>query len=276
MPVPHLYRTEAIIIKRTDLGEADKILTLYTPSYGKLRAIAKGVRRPTSKLGGHVELFTRSRVQLARGRDLDIATQSEIIRAYPCLREDLIRTTYAFHAAELLDNLTGERIEDQALYDLLAQTLERLDTEESPEIAARFFEVQALRLLGYQPELHRCLRCGNTLQPVVNYFSTASGGMLCPDCSLGGRSGLALSVNGLKVLRVLESGDYALARRLRLTAQLRNELESALRSYLQFVLERRLRCAEFLSFPGKFRVVVKRGRPQLRNLGGGNSFGCRF
>ncbi len=247
MAVPHLYRTEAVVLKRTDMGEADKILTLYTPAYGKLRAIAKGVRRPTSKLGGHVELFMCSRLQLARGRDLDIVTQSEIVHAYPCLREDLVRTTYAFHAAELLDDLTGERIEDRALYDLLVQTLERLDTEENPEVATRFFEVQALRLLGYQPELHRCLRCGQPAEPVINYFSAGHGGLLCPDCALGGRAGLSLSVNGLKVLRVLESGDYALARRLRLTASLRTELEGLMRAYLQYVLERRLRSAEFLS-----------------------------
>ncbi|MCL5025202.1 MAG: DNA repair protein RecO [Chloroflexi bacterium] len=247
MAVPHLYRTEAIVLKRVDMGEADKILTLYTPTFGKLRAIAKGARRPTSKLGGHVDLFMCSRLQVARGRDLDIVTQSEIVHAYPRLREDLYRTTYAFHIAELLDNLTGERIENQTLYDLLLVTLERLDTEDSPEIAARAFEVQALGLLGYRPELHRCLRCGAEAQPVVNYFSAPAGGLLCPDCGGAGHVGVPLSVNALKVLRVLQAGDFQLARRLRLTPGLRAELESVLRAYLQFVLERRLRSVEFLN-----------------------------
>src|ERR687885_415233 len=87
----HVYRTEAIILRRSDFGEADRILTLYTPRYGKRRAIAKGVRKTTSRLAGHVELFTRVQLRLAEGRNLDIVTQAQIIAPYRALREDLER-----------------------------------------------------------------------------------------------------------------------------------------------------------------------------------------
>jgi DNA repair protein RecO (recombination protein O) len=127
------------------------------------------------------------------------------------------------------------------------QSLERLDTEASPEIAVRFFEVQALGQLGYRPELHRCLQCQKPVQPVVNCFSVAAGGLVCRDCGRAGGVGVEIGVDALKVLRVLQQGDYTLARRLRLGPELRAELEGLLRGYLQFVMERGLRSADFLN-----------------------------
>ncbi len=86
---PHLYRTEAVVLDRKDFGEADRLLTLYTPGTGKLRAIAKGARRTTSRLSGHIELFTHTELLLAAGRNLDIITQSQLIHSHERLREDL-------------------------------------------------------------------------------------------------------------------------------------------------------------------------------------------
>ena len=86
MATPRLYRADAIVLKRTDVGEADRIITLYTPHHGKLRAIAKGVRKTTSRLAGHLELFTSAHVQLARGRELEVITQSMTEEAYRGLR----------------------------------------------------------------------------------------------------------------------------------------------------------------------------------------------
>src|SRR5438046_2057787 len=100
-----LYRTEAVILRRVNVGEADKILTVYTPMRGKLRMVAKGVRRTTSRLGGHVELFTQARLLVAKGRNLDIVTQSEPVSIFRKLREDLNLFAYASYAAELLDRL---------------------------------------------------------------------------------------------------------------------------------------------------------------------------
>ena len=106
-----LYRTEAIVLKRIDFGEADRILTLYTPERGKVRAIAKGGRRIASRKSGHVELFTHAALLLAEGRQLDIVTQAETVRPYRRIREDLIRTTYAYHIAELVDRFIEEGLE---------------------------------------------------------------------------------------------------------------------------------------------------------------------
>jgi DNA repair protein RecO (recombination protein O) len=118
-----LYRTEAIVLRRSDFGEADRLLTLYTPEWGKLRVIAKGVRKPTSRKSGHLELFTHSRLLVAKGRNLDIVTQAETLHSFRALREDLLRTGWAYYAAELLDRFVEEGIEDRPLFNLFLATL---------------------------------------------------------------------------------------------------------------------------------------------------------
>jgi len=118
-----LYRTEAIVLRRSNFGEADRLLTLYTPEWGKLRVIAKGVRKPTSRKSGHLELFTHSRLLVAKGRNLDIVTQAETLHSFRPLREDLLRTGWAYYAAELLDRFVEEGIEDRPLFNLFLATL---------------------------------------------------------------------------------------------------------------------------------------------------------
>lgn len=126
---PHAYTTEAIILKRMDYGEADRILTLFTPRQGKLRAIAKGARRTTSRLAGHIELFTRSQLQLATGRDLEIITQGESKERFPHLRAELWHATTAYYLAELIEKFTEDQAEHHDLYALFIDTLRRLDED---------------------------------------------------------------------------------------------------------------------------------------------------
>jgi DNA repair protein RecO (recombination protein O) len=230
-------RAEAIVIKRIDFGEADKILTLYTPFGGKVHAIAKGVRRPTSKLGGHVELFIHSQVLLAKGRNLDIVTQSETINAFRGLREDLRRTGYACYVAELLDRLTEHEGESHATFTLLLDTLRRLDEGRGPEMAVRLFEMQLLGFLGYRPQLYHCVQCRVKLGPTANFFSAPAGGALCFDCGHAQPTARAMTANAFKILRLLQSGDYATASRLRVDERLSQELEGIIRSHVTYVLE---------------------------------------
>ena len=249
-----LYRTEAIVIKRSDFGETDRLLTVYTLGLGKSRVLAKGIRRPVSKMAGHLELFTHVQLLLAKGRNLDIITQSDTITSFLPLREDLLRTTLAHYVAEVLDKLTPEHMEDFPLYALLLDTLRRLAAEAQPEMAVRFYEIQLLRHLGYRPQLSRCTRCERDLEPVVNFFSARSGGALCPACGGAEPTGRSLSVNALKVLRLLQSGNYNLARQLRLEEPLRREVETHLRSLLHHVLERDIKS---LSFLNRLRVEMQ-------------------
>src|SRR5260370_20148092 len=127
----HSYSTEAIVLKRSDLGEADRIVTLFTPHKGKFRAIAKGSRRPVSKLAGHLELLSRSQLQIGLGRNLDIVTQAEVRENFLRLRTELWHMTCGFYLVELVDRFVEERVQHADIYMLLLETLRYLDADAS-------------------------------------------------------------------------------------------------------------------------------------------------
>jgi DNA repair protein RecO (recombination protein O) len=246
-PTNRVYQADAIVLRRSDLGEADRIVTLFAREHGKFRAVAKGIRRPTSKVGGHLELFTHSRLLIARGQNLDIVTQAETSQSFLGLRDDVFRATFACYSAELLDRLTVEHSPDPEAFDLLAATLARIAEDRQPETATRFFELQLLGHLGYRPQLRRCAGCQATLGPVGNSFSAPAGGVLCPDCAQLDPGARPLTTNAFKVIRLLQSGDYRTAARLKLDEPLRRETERILVGYSEHVIERRVKSAEFLN-----------------------------
>ncbi len=245
----HLYKSEALVIRRSDLGEADKILTIFTPHLGKLRVVAKGVRKVTSRLAGHVELFTRSQMLLAKARNLDIVTQSETMDAYRPLHEDLSRIAHASYAAELLDALTPDALENYPVYKLMAETLRLLSEAADADKVLRWFELQFLGYMGYAPELGKCVECRNDLAPTVNGFSASLGGVVCDSCRRAG-VGRDLSVNGLKVLRLMQRNSYANVSRVRIDTELQAELQGTTQSYITYILERELRSTHFVKITG--------------------------
>jgi DNA repair protein RecO (recombination protein O) len=241
-----LYRTEAIVLKRLDFGEADRILTLYTPDRGKVRAIAKGVRRIASRKSGHVELFTHAGLLLAEGRNLDVVTQAETVRPFRRIREDLIRTTYAYHIAELVDRFVEEGIESPATFDLLRDALAALTEAEDPSLVARFFEVKLLGHLGFRPQLFQCVRCDGALEAEGNSFSPTAGGVVCPACAPRQPDAVGLTEPSFRVLRFLQTRDWAVVRRVQLTAATRGTLERVMHAYIRHLLEQDLRSASLL------------------------------
>ena len=175
------FRTEAVILRRQVFGEADRLLTLLTPDHGKLRAIAKGARKPNARKTGHVELYARVDMLIARGRDLHVVEQAETKEHYLPLREDLVRATYASHFVELLDRFTTEHDTSRAEFDLLVNALGWLCEDVDPRLTARYYELALLTLAGFTPTLHHCAIGQEELQPVDQFFSAADGGVICPD-----------------------------------------------------------------------------------------------
>jgi DNA repair protein RecO (recombination protein O) len=198
MTVPRAYKTEAIIIKRIKLGEADRIITFYTPDYGKIRAVAKGARRTKSKLGGHVELLTYSSLLIARGRNLDIVTQAQTIETFLPLKTDLGSMSCGLYASELVDSFTEDLDQNVSLFRLFLDTLFRLTIAKNREIVLRYFELHLVEQVGFRPQLQSCANCNKLLLPVVNFFSAAQGGVLCPDCSYEEPTAHPLSLNALR------------------------------------------------------------------------------
>ncbi len=230
-----------------DWGEADRLLALYTRERGKLRVVAKGARRIKSRKAGHLEPFTRVTLQLARGRDMPIVTQAETVDAYLPLRDVLIKTGYASYVAEMLDRFTYEdETENYAIYHLLTETLGRIASEPEAWVAVRFYEVQMLGLLGFRPRLFECANCGETVQPVDQFFSPAAGGVLCPKCGNGLPGAWPVTVDALKFFRHFQRSDYSGAQRARPGPEVRNELEALIQRYITYLLERELNSPGFL------------------------------
>ena len=246
MSKPRTYQTEAIIIKKFKFGEADKILTLYTPHLGKIRAVAKGVSRSRSKLAGHLELLTHSQVSLARGRNLDTIIGSQTINSFLPLKSDFRLTSYALYTTELVDQFAADNVENQPLFQLLLETMECLCQASDNELVLRYFELHLLNETGYRPQLQQCVSCHSPLQPTTNSFCSSVGGMLCPNCCQSQPLTYPLSVNALKVLRLLQASDYTTACRLKITSQLSHELEGVIRDYLKYLLEREIKSAAWL------------------------------
>ncbi|MFC1950537.1 DNA repair protein RecO [Chloroflexota bacterium] len=246
MSKPRIYQTEAIIIKKTKLGEADRILTLYTPHLGKIQAVAKGVRRPRSKLAGHLELLTHSQVSLARGRNLDTITGSQTINSFLPLKSDLWLTSCALYVTELINQFTADHIENPPLFQLLLEIMHRLCQAGNNELVLRYLELHLLNKVGYRPQLQQCVSCHSSLKPVTNTFSSAAGGVLCPNCSHSQPLAYPLSVNALKVLRLLQNSDYNTASKLKMNSALSHELDGVMRGYLKYLLEREVKSVAWL------------------------------
>ena len=257
MPNPRTYQTEAIVIKKTKLGEADSILTLYTPRLGKIQGFAKSLRKPRSKLAGHLELLTYSLVSFARGKNLDTITGSQTINTFLPLKSDLWLTSCALYATELVNQFTVDHVENYPLFRLLKETMEQLCEAGNNELILRYFELHLLSGVGYQPQLQQCVSCHSPLQPTTNSFCPSAGGMLCPRCSPEQPLSYPLSVNAQKVLRLLQSSDYDTANRLKIDPELSHELEKVMSHYLKYLLERDVKSAAWLE------TLREQAKPQI-------------
>jgi DNA repair protein RecO (recombination protein O) len=234
-----LFRTPAVILKRMDLGEADRIVTLFSRDVGKIRAVAKGVRRTTSRSAGHLEPFTLSDVMFAVGRDLDVISQADTLESFRTVREDLVLTTHAYYLAEMVDMLTEDRLENRAVFDTLVDGLRDLACTPDSRLVLIIFHVRLLEALGYRPELRECVTCRVTIEPERNHFSALAGGVLCPGCGPREATARAIGTSALKLLRFVQQTDGQ--RSVSVPASISREAEALLRDYAEHIVERRLR-----------------------------------
>jgi DNA repair protein RecO (recombination protein O) len=248
MPRERTYRTEAIVLRRSDFGEADRLLTLFSAEHGKVRAVGKGARKPQSRKTGHVELFMRSKFLIAEGRDLDIVTQAEMVEAYAPLRDNLVRATYASYAVELLDRFTVDEDPHRDIYELLATALNWFANSPVDDLMlpARYYELRLLSLTGFQPRLFNCLHCGEPIQEQDQAFSADLGGLLCPNCMEIDPRARPISAVAVKVTRYLQTRPWDTVGQLRLRPAVLHEIERVMHAYLTHILERDLKSSDFL------------------------------
>lgn len=241
-----LYKTEAIILRQRKFSEADRIFTLYTPAMGKLEVKARGVRKTTSRLSGHLQPLNRLMLQIAQGHQLDVITGVETMDSFRNLREDLDRLSRALYVAELADRMTAEHVHSFPIYRLILDTFWRLDKPGDGDQALRFFEMRLLDQSGFRPELEVCVGCLKPLAPDDHFFAPVAGGAVCRDCVPGLAGPRVLTLNALKLLRLIQRGSYNDLARVRVSADLGDEVERHLRSYIITVLERDVNAAAFI------------------------------
>ena len=234
------------MIRHREFGEADRILTLYTLEKGKLQAIAKGVRKLKSRKAGHLEPFTQVSLQLAKGRNLEIVTQAETIRNFDNIRENLKLTAQAAYVLELLDRLTYEEGENRLLYNLVVETLSRLDAGISPGLVVHYYEVHLMDILGFKPQLQECVVCGAAIQPENQYFSARLGGVVCPQSLSGDPGAWQVSMDALRYMRFFQRSPWPQVKNRSIPEEVDRELSQLIEKYLTYLLEYNLKTPGFL------------------------------
>lgn len=236
------YTTEGIILKAKNLGEADRILTIFTRQQGKINAVAKGVRKVTSRKGGNTDVLNHSRFIIAVGKNLDIITEAEAITTFPHIKSRLKYTALAFKVAELVDKFFMESQENFRIFRGLIMTLGKIDSKEldleEKYLVARQFEVRMLKEVGFDPELINCVSCGNSIALRRAFFSVRYGGITCGMCKKGG---IKISSNGLNVMVNLQNRTWEDVRRTKPKITHLREIENVLDSYFEHILEKELK-----------------------------------
>ena len=244
-----LRKTQAVVIGRMALGESDRLVTFYTREFGKVRGVAKAARRPRSRFGGALELFTQGQLLFFETERSDLAQVDafDIVHSFQAVGEELDRLTLGSWVVECLGRLSADRDPSPALYGLLLRTLRALEGPGRPARAAFCFALRAVDLLGHRLRLDRCLKCGNPspFSRGAARLDFSAGGLVCEPCAAYGSDGVDLSgaaVGGLRRLRTL-SWDEAL--KIALPPSLEAEMAGAMEDQMARLIGQVPRSARF-------------------------------
>ena len=241
-----LYTVSAIILRRINFGETDRIATLYARERGKISGIAKGARKPVSRLSGVTETLAYGKYQLAVGKTLDVITQAETKESFPRIHADLSRITCATYMAELVDKFVEEHEANIDLFDLLLSALYLLERPNDPEKIIHMFELQFMKLLGYEPVLDKCLQCRANLPSGDAFFSPSLGGVVCEKCGPLPEDAIRTSREAVEAMQALLTADAPEVERMEIPQAIMGQIAGAMRWYIRYRAERELKSLEFL------------------------------
>jgi DNA repair protein RecO (recombination protein O) len=243
------YLVDAVILKSDRTREADRVITLYTRQVGKIRAMAHGVEKPTSRKRGAVQPFSHSKLLLRRGREIDTVSQGEGVELFPTLRQSLEGLARASYIAEMVDAFTVDEDPHGGIFNLLLETLGILGRG-CDQIAARAFDIKFMSLLGYRPELECCVLCGSAGGERL-WFVPGQGGVVCADCLSGPAGALAISKGSLATLKALLRWDMGRIYQIRPDPRTGGEIAGIMKKFIEFQLEKGIKSARFLELVEK-------------------------
>jgi DNA repair protein RecO (recombination protein O) len=248
-----LLKTPAITLKSRKWGEADRIVTFFTLSFGKLRGVARGARGARSRFGSALEPFAHCELNLfEQGRDpLYRITQADVKETHVALREDLTLMGGAARLVNLVEAVSAEGDAGPQIFETLLAAFRALATSDDPALVALLYQVRLLGHTGFQPKADHCAACGRTTGSGEGRFSPLAGGLVCAPCASGRRDRcLAMSPGGWAFLQQALALPLPLLARLRATGQIRDELNCAIEAYVTLVAGRRLPPLDFLAAEG--------------------------
>jgi DNA repair protein RecO (recombination protein O) len=244
---PVIYTTDAVVVRTSNLGEADRIITMVTPIHGLVRGVAKAARKPGSKLGGHLDLLRLVSVSVRETRTLHGLSQASSLNGFRGLRDDLDRFSRASYISEMSEKFSVENGANQPLFRLLVDVLGALEVTGNPEMIVHFFEMRLLQLSGFAPELSKCVETGVELEPANHLYSAERGGLVNNEARpVGEAAMLPASLNTIKLLRFLSRTDVTQADKMKAGEDENRQLSRILRAQIHHVLDRSLRSESFM------------------------------
>lgn len=242
-------KTNAIVLKEKELGEVDKIFTLYTKNFGKFEVVGKGIRKIKAKLKFGLQGLNNISLEFIRGKNFFIATDVFLKNGFWSLKKEIKKYRAGLYVCDITDRLiTGEE-KDEEIWDLLFETLNNLTTNDS-QLTIRYFEWNLLSLLGFEPELYHCIICQNKLSEGKFYFSAKEGGIICDKCSTrkaqlteslkrtkGHRQIIEISRDAIKILRLIILKEKVILNKLKINKMQEKELKNLSKYYLSWILE---------------------------------------
>ncbi len=242
------FSTEAIVLKRRNFGEADKLVTFFTKKKGKITAMAKGVRKVSSRRAGNIEQLNHVTIFLHSTRGMPILTEAAEVANFASIKEDLEKLSLSYILLELVDQFLDEGQENQEIFDLLLKTLHAINTTndmEKVQLLLSSFQIKFLSSVGYLPQLNHCVKCNQKLEQENNFLSPHLGGLIDEACSRETLISKPVSVNSIKTMRFLETKAVETITKLVLDVKTVRETASLLHFYTTFFLEKDLNTLEF-------------------------------
>lgn len=244
------HTTQAIVLRTTDYAESDRIVSLYSRDFGKLRGIAKGAKKSLRRFGSSLEPFTLNDVSFSDRETHGLVRLERclIVRAYPGIAVSVKRLALGSYLLELAEALTPEKEPHPEVFDLLVFFIELLTDRDFREELLRFFELRLFGCLGYQPQLYRCMLCREPFDVRQAYgFSIRRGGIVCPRCAGGVPELLALSNGTIRLLQQAQALEFGRLQRLYFSQAARDESRRIFTRFLEFHIGHRPRSLDILT-----------------------------
>ncbi|WP_026572419.1 DNA repair protein RecO [Bacillus sp. UNC438CL73TsuS30] len=249
-----LQKCEGIIIRTTDYSETNKIVTIYTREWGKVGVMARGAKKPNSRLSSITQLFTHGYFLIQKGTGLGSLQQGELVTSLRSIGEDIFLTAYASYIVELTDKCTEDRKPNPYHFELLFQTLNYLNEGYDPDVLMNIYEMKMLNGLGLYPTLNQCSVCGSTDGHFS--FSIREGGLICHRCLEKDPYQLKISQATVKLLRLFYYFDLSRLGNISVKPETKAELKKVISTYYDEYSGLHLKTKKFLNSMDQFRNLL--------------------